>query len=188
MYSQQVFLKKERKGGRRTLKRLGCSGALTRSHLKPGPRPSSSVNGQPQPSPAPPPPPRPSPSLLCSPTSLGLLKTRHRLCLCFSLSIQDKQSAPSSGRTLGPLTKQSIILSAKPVWPHHGQGARLQRTVSLCASLPAAANLSFSAFSRADGLDHCCLRPSWQPQKPKKRRKLLGAPPPLPPSSTRPTP
>lgn len=130
MYSQQVFKKKKASkqtggGGRKTLKRLDCAGALTRSHLTPGPRPSSSVNGQPQSSLAPPPTfPAPPQSLLCSPTSLELLKTRHRLCLRFPLSIQDKQSASSSRRTLGPLTKQSIILSAKPVWLHHGQGSK----------------------------------------------------------------
>ena len=50
---------------------------------------------------------------------------------------------------------------------------------SLC-SLLLATNLFFTMFSRADGLDHCCLSPSWQPQKLKRRKKLLGAPPPLP--------
>lgn len=82
------------------------------------------------------------PSLLCSPTSFELLKTRHRLCLRFSLSIQDKQSASSSGRTLGPLTKQSIILSAKPVWLHQGQGEqRSQCTIFPLCSFPLATNL-----------------------------------------------
>lgn len=126
--------KQERKERRRKkknppLKRLGCTGALTRSHLKLGPRPSSSVNGQPQP-------PYTSPTsqtLLCS-TSFELLKTRHRLCLRFSLSIQDKQSASSSGHTLGPLTKQSIILSAKPVWLHHSRESKAPNVqFSLCA-------------------------------------------------------
>lgn len=50
--------KKKKKKKNPPLKRLGCTGALTRSHLKLGPRPSSSVNGQPQPRRTPPPPPR----------------------------------------------------------------------------------------------------------------------------------
>lgn len=151
MYSQQVFKKEKEKkenrggGGRTTLQRLDCTEALTRSHLKPGPRPSSSVNGQPQSSPAPPPA-SPAPPQVFSvlPPLWGLLKTRHRLCLRFPLSIQNKQSASSSGRTLGPLTKQSIILSAKPVWLPHSQGGQAADVqFSLCA--PSLLPLTFSS-------------------------------------------
>lgn len=149
MYSQQVFKKEKKKtgewGGGEHCKGLTAL-RLTRSHLKPGPQPSSSVNGQPQSSPAPPPPASPAPPQVFSvlPPLWGLLKTRHRLCLRFPLSIQNKQSASSSGRTLGPLTKQSIILSAKPVWLPHSQGGQAADVqFSLCA--PSLLPLTFSS-------------------------------------------
>ena len=180
MYSRQVFLKKEsrkekKEEGKKTLplKRLGCTGALTRSHLKLGPWPSSSVNGQPQP-------PYTSPTsqtLLCS-TSFELLKTRHRLCLRFSLSIQDKQSASSSGHTLGPLTKQSIILSAKPVWLHHSRESKAPNVqFSLCAPslLPLTSFLYHLLRSRWTW--PLCLKPLPVTSE-IKRTEPLAAPPP----------
>ena len=77
------------------------------------------------------------------------------------------------------MTKQSIILSAKPVWLHRGPGATLRCTIFPLCAFPLATNL-FSSPPSPEQMDLTTLLtpPPLQPQTLKKRTEILAAPPP----------